>query len=190
MAIAYIPDIPDGPDKPRDSQPNLQINSNSIQQFLEIDHRAFANAQAGKHNKVSFPHVDPGIPTAGSDEIVVFSNDGVNSSQTELYYLRDGDGPGSEINMTERSPDQNSAGWTSLPSGMKMIWGLNSINTPNTTLTFSVEQSTFIGFSNTPHAQISPFVAFKNIQVTSITAAQINISTNQTSQVFWFCIGI
>jgi len=48
---AYNRDIPDGPNNPSDDQPDMQQNTNSIDDLIDEDHYAFNDANGGLHKQ-------------------------------------------------------------------------------------------------------------------------------------------
>lgn len=147
-AIPYVDNIPLATDKPRDSQPDLNTNTQGVKTFVEIDHKAFADADAGKHDKVSMPR--RATPTADANEAVVFCKVGAESTSSELMFTRDGGA--TDIVMTERGPN-----FTSLASGHFFKWAILTNVGPGQTV-HSINAAPFSGptATNILSAQITP----------------------------------
>ncbi len=84
--FTYIRDIPATPNDPSVDQPKMQINNNSIDDILEVDHVSFETANGGTHKKVTYiAKVTPAIPT---DPVSIgHTDDGLaNVAHPQLYW--------------------------------------------------------------------------------------------------------
>jgi hypothetical protein len=130
--INYVLNIPAGTDIISQSQPNLQINCNSVNQWTGIDHLNFADGNAGMHKWVEMPTAGtPGVVAGKIDLYPKFNNVGTfQSARNEIFVQPSGTVAavlGGAFPMTACSPIAN--GWAYLPSGLIMQWG--SAPTPN-----------------------------------------------------------
>ncbi len=89
--VNYNLDIPDGPNNPSNDQPKMKINTNAVQQILEVDHVGFntngsaPNGVGGHHLQVSFDGKN--VPGAQTDpQSVLYTDVGTASSVAELYF--------------------------------------------------------------------------------------------------------
>lgn len=123
MSLPYTNNKPEAADKLKNSQPVIRENFNSIKSFLEVDHKAFADATSGKHSQVTLPRL-AAPPAAGVNELTLYTKE--VSGRTELFYKRDNDATEHKISSTGGSAGANH--WTNLPNGMIAKWGEASIS--------------------------------------------------------------
>ncbi len=148
-------------DVPLSSQ-TLTQTQNPIRQNFSVIGTAFAvnhiayndgSGNQGKHNFVQFPvNASPGAGTVG--EIALYNSS--TSGASELYLKR---GTGTAYSITQYGGSAGSTqGWTSLPSGMKVVWGLGTINSgSNLSVTYIAAVSGFPGFSTfVGNVQLTP----------------------------------
>lgn len=148
----YKRDIPDGPNNPSVDQPNMKINTNSIDSIIAEDHYSFGVNDGGLHKQVRMPILlaQPGsLPADGGTLYVkdAETTSGVNRGQ--LFYSTDNVGAATnEFQLTRaitahfatfgtNTPYQNpvgpglpnannpiiNGGWTFLPGGLIMFYG-------------------------------------------------------------------
>lgn len=114
----YTNNTPQSTDQISQTQPLIQQNFASIQTLLLQNHGDFTTAVAGQHNYVQMPvqAVAPAV-TAGEVGLYNLLNVGVN----EMFVRKSN---GTSIPMTKS--DLNLPGYTYLPSGIIIQWGLNT----------------------------------------------------------------
>jgi len=84
----YNRDIPNAPNNPSNDQPLMQINTNSIDDLINIDHFSFENDDGGLHKQVRMPIISGGAKPSGiANEILLYPK--TISSQSELFLARD-----------------------------------------------------------------------------------------------------
>lgn len=99
----YFRDIPNGPNDPSDDQPLMQINTNSTDDLIAVDHYSFGSSGNfdGWHIHSHYPQW-PGVPTADptttTTQGVVYTKD-VGGGVIQLFYRRENNGP--VIQLTE-----------------------------------------------------------------------------------------
>lgn len=123
--MAYSQNIPQPTDRLKDSQADILANFQELYTFLNVNHEIFASpAGQGKHKFLSMPRQNP-VPAAptGTDGLL-YTALGVSSNVTELFWRRNP--VGSLRPLTEGSNVAD--GWSQLPSGLLIKWGLAQVN--------------------------------------------------------------
>jgi len=134
--MAYLNNIPTGPQRLKDSQPQIQNNFFQIKELIDINHVTFDDPAGnhGKHKWVSFP-VQVAEPVFLATEEGLYNKVPAApfplTGVQELFVHKQIFGPASvEVPMTASIlstvlplPNVLSNGWTYLPSGIIMQWG-------------------------------------------------------------------
>jgi len=115
----YITNIPASSNNPSADQPNMQINTNSIDDIIEVDHFSFNDNLGGYHKQVNLVNsvANPGTPASVGSVLFSKSND---------WYFQNASLGLNAIQMTNAAyfPIQAiNGGRTFLPGGMIMQWG-------------------------------------------------------------------
>ncbi len=111
--------IPQPTNQLNNSQPQILQNFQAIEALVSINHFDFGTANVGKHTQVTLPENVAPINTA-IDEANIYSRLSALTAQTELVWQRENNG--TRIEWTGLLAAQN--GWTRLPSGILLKWGL------------------------------------------------------------------
>lgn len=165
--IPYTTGIPAGPHNPSADQPIMQVNTNSIDTILAVDHFSFNDTNGGWHQQSTYPNLSIN-PTTASGQLALYSKAGASGS--DLYMVRDNIA-GTVVNLTTSkisAPTSSSAGISWLPGGILIQWGnvtgfsgswptspqTVTYPTPMSTSTFNV-QATFIGPSSSSTGDIT-----------------------------------
>lgn len=115
------------------TQPLIRENFSSIETAWNVDHIEIDDAtDYGKHNCITLPEQAAACST-GANEGVIYAREGAYSTATELCFRRESDG--TIIEFTGGT--LNEPGWTRLPSGLLIKWGISSA-TGYTLITFPV----------------------------------------------------
>ena len=172
-AITYYPTKPLAPDKLINSQADLQTNFGAISSYVSVDHKAFTDGNAGKHDKVSLP-VSALAPGSAVTEMVLYTK--TVAGHSDLFYQRDA--VTDEINITGATKATN--GITMLPSGLILVWGEYNQSQPvNTSYTIPFHTA----FPNHCYnAQITTFSNPSDIFLVTLTA------TTKTDMTLFFKI--
>ncbi len=132
LPSAYNPNIPQASDLLSVSQGNLLNNFGAIQALIDVDHVDFANTYAGQHNKVSLVN-QASLPVFNPlGEIGLYSATDATTSQSELYINKTNASGIVQVAATESvlgtvsAPTSTTPGWTMLPSGIKLAWGIGT----------------------------------------------------------------
>ncbi len=121
--MAYQNNIPQATDLLSQSQSDILDNFAAIQTLIDVDHVDFANADEGKHKKVTFPVQSP-APSFGVGEIGLYNFLDPITGLNELYISNSA---GTDYPITAAETPTVTSGWTYLPSGLLMVWGDDTI---------------------------------------------------------------
>jgi hypothetical protein len=164
---SYQPGIPTGSVDLDEDYQNLQNNFQSLDTYFGIDHTQYSvnnlTTPSGYHKSVHMiPQSSPSV-TAGFGQLYSQTiDDGVNNDQT-LFWLTGGN---RTIQLTRNfQPVAATNGYTMLPGGLIMQWGIVSI--PSGTVTFSTNNIAF------------PSACF-SVQLTLISKASSTSSSNNS----------
>lgn len=126
----YQNNIPQSTDRLTDSQADLLANFAQLQTYLTVNHTGLNNGPItlGKHNLVSFPAqgLQPGFLT---NENGLYSFVNPTTTKAEIYAHKQTQAGSNDIPMTAsvisaNAPARNTPGWSYLPSGILMKWGI------------------------------------------------------------------
>lgn len=194
MFVPYNRDIPFATDSPAQDQPDMQENTNSIDNILAIDHISFNLSNGGYHNVVHLTSQPPPatVPTIG-EVYSTTTNDGITTS--ELFFFQNSAGNISQLtrNFTPINPAVNFGnGATVLAGGFILNYGTATQNTGGTVNfvrpfpfnVFSVV-CTILENNNNRH-----FIQVKTANLTGFTVASRDSSGNDEANTFsWIAIG-
>jgi hypothetical protein len=122
--MPFNANIPLSTDKLSASQVDLNNNFQAINTWTAVDHIAFANTvQQGEHKRVFFVQQAADIATAGATDAVLYTKAGTGGA-TNLFYR----GPSNVDPVELTYANTASNGYTMLPSGIMMQWGIATIN--------------------------------------------------------------
>lgn len=143
--MAYQNNIPRASDALSQSQIDIQNNFGAIQTLVNVDHVDFASSDQGKHKKVTFP-VQSAAPAFSIGEIGVYNLLYAPLAQNHLFIQP---ASGAAFPMTASGiPGGSNSGWTYLPSGALMVWGIGFIPAgPGSLVVLYSSVPTFPGFT-------------------------------------------
>ncbi len=159
--MAYNPNIPQGTDLLSQSQSDIQTNFATIQTVFDVNHVDFNASGAGKHIYVELPVAagNPIPPIAfPAAEIAVYAATNATTTVNELYVNKTNQATVVQVPMTasilstNSNPGLNVSGWTYLPSGILLKWGVGTAN-GSTTILFPVA-ATIPVFTNVMSVQV------------------------------------
>lgn len=215
MFVAYNLNIPFATNSPSSDQPLMEANTNAVNTLISQDHYSFNTATiGGLHKQLSLPTLgaEPTAPantgaTIGSVYTNTVTRSAVNS--IELFYVSGGTGHPYQLtqaidasyalnatNTNYTAPGTTLGGWTFLPGGMILQYGIiTPTHLPGTTtVKFPV------AFSANPYSiQITATVSSATGDQTaavfagSVSATQFLASTSSSGtvqQFYWMAIGI
>ncbi len=142
MSFTYTRDIPDGPHNPSADQGPMKVNTNSIDDLIDVDHFSFLQGNDGKHKQthlVSSGSFNP-PPATVAGEGTIYTADttgGVGSPNPAVnaFYTNENSGNFWQLTNVYDSGFATFAtnpGWTFLPGGLFMAYGTVSSTTSGT----------------------------------------------------------
>lgn len=187
-------------DTPLSSQ-SLNVTQNPIRQnfitidsAFSVDHESYGSANVGKHKQTTFPVLSAG-PTTLANEMAVYTK---NVSGVPQLFLRR-QNSGAEIDFS--SATSATTGETTLPSGIKLKWGIGSTaGTGLATIVFANAFTTIFtvqaSISTTNDTSATTFdydirsYLYTNTQF-QVVAYRVDTARNRVSTAFvWFAIGV
>lgn len=121
--FGYSPAIPQATDIIAQSQPQLLQNAGSIMSIIDVNHGDFATTVAGQHNYVQM-YLQLAAPALLAGEVGLFN---LNVAGNNEMVVRKSDTK--DVPMTKSNQAQ--PGYTYLPSGIILQWGLATSALPN-----------------------------------------------------------
>lgn len=178
--FTYNRDIPDGPDNPSDDQPDMQINTNSIDDLLAVDHVSFNTNKGGFHKQVHL--INEAAPPLLDADSALFANTFFGNSWPVWQNALGG------TNMLSRATIDLANGCVSLPGQILLQWGSEPVVAGAGTITFPVAFSTTFSFSLTSLTN-SPNPAVAPISTGFSTSGIAFRDAFNASTVYWIAIG-
>lgn len=130
--MTYQPNIPRATDLIKNSQPDIQGNFQGIKTLIDVNHETFDLTDQGKHTLVTLTS-QSAVPTTGSTEINIYNKVPTSGSLTGIQelWLRKSFNNGADVRnvpmtgsvLSISNPNNQTAGWTELPSGVVLKWG-------------------------------------------------------------------
>jgi hypothetical protein len=162
--MSYNPNIPQPTDLLSDSQQDLLNNFTAANTSFGINHYAFDNGTVdnGKHKFVSLTTQGTtiaGSPATAATDVAVYNRSqvGLDSGKQNLYYKfqNQGAGIGTDVILTRfLSPVSATNGYTFIPGGFFVQWGVVTTAATSGTVTFSTANVQFP--SNCFNVSITP----------------------------------
>jgi len=207
--MSFDPQIPQPNDFLSDSQAEILNNFQSLDTIFGINHYEFSSAiNSGKHSVIQMPENLP--PATGSDEGALYTAVGLNPGETNLWFRAEnsGGGGGFEYQLThvdsthtaefatnttyETVPVNFNGGWTFLPGGLILQYGLATISNfggdnvvpfpfPFPTAVFSVV-NTGVTSANSTNTTLIKAVANASFTIR-------NTASSSVSAMYWIAIG-
>lgn len=191
MALIDVPLAGQSLGATRDS---IRQNFQTINTGFAIDHVEYGSGTQGYHNKLTLP-VQASAPAFPGATAGIYSLLYAPTGLNEIFINKSN--AGTQIPMTASFANASS-GWTWLPSGIKMVWGSNTI-VASGTLTVNYSSVTgFPGFGTgaTPmltrfRSVAPPADAFVYIRSYNTTGFVASSSTGLNNVAFtWMAIGL
>lgn len=124
--FTYTDDIPDATHNPSTDQPDMKINTNSIDSIIAVDHYSFEEGNLnrdGWHKQSTYPTLGV-APTTLALQGAVYTKD-VGGGVTQLFYRPQSNS--TEIQLTGVTPQVANNGYSSLPGGILIQWGQKAL---------------------------------------------------------------
>jgi hypothetical protein len=141
--MSYNANIPQPNDRIKDSQSQILNNFQAIDTYVGVNHVPFGTADSGKHNYVELPVQASNPPIVFPvGEIALYSFLNATTSQNELYINKQNElttvqvPATASILSTDSAPVLGANGWSYLPSGILIKWGLGQATNPVTAQSF------------------------------------------------------
>jgi hypothetical protein len=191
--FSYNLNIPAAADSPSADQPLMEVNTNSINSIIGIDHFAFqsAGAQDGYHKQVSLVNESaPGVPVNANG--VLYANL-INSNSWPLWQNALG-----SVALMSQVSSAAANGYVSLPAGVLLQWGSSAVNSSGTltTITFPIAFPTncFSVVIGSVQSTATTSPSANNVYLTSTapTTTQFvvsNSSSGTLTKIFWVAVG-
>jgi hypothetical protein len=117
--VTWQTNIPQATDLISGSQNDLLQNFQAVDAAWNINHDDFNSATQGKHKFVEMPN-QAGIPAGAANQMTFYSD--ATSGQSELYLKRDN--AGTPVQMSGPAISNATNGWSFLPGGLLIQWGV------------------------------------------------------------------
>jgi hypothetical protein len=138
--MSYNQNIPIGTDDLSVSQPQIQSNFFAIYNAFNLNHVPFntPDGTQGKHMFVEMPNQNAAPPATIANETGLYCNTSTYTAQPELFFIKQNGttapAPLNGANGYEITSSNYVAnvGWTRLPSGIMLMWGLVQDNSHST----------------------------------------------------------
>ncbi len=125
--MSYTLDIPADGQSLGNSKPQVRGNFTTIYNAFAVNHVALDALPQGVHSRVDFQEVANPTPPTTIDTL--FCKVVSAGPLGELFYVRGSAGPpNTPIQMTNGSPTNAATGFTFLPGGMIMQWGMTTLD--------------------------------------------------------------
>lgn len=194
--FTYINNIPAASHNPSVDQPDMQVNTNSTDSLIEVDHYSFNDNNGGLHKQSTY--VNQTAPTTAPGQFALYSKtDG--AAKSLLFSIRDGNAATeTQLNSTLiNAPNTTFNGFSYLPGGLLIQWGVFSMTSSSAaqTVPFNTPFSTTNAFfpfpivlatgqiTNSPNDKAIETLALSNL---NFSAAQY---TGIATPIYWMAIG-
>ena len=208
--MTYTPNIPAASgDTLGGTRDRIRTNFQQISDVEEINHIAFNQTGKGKHKFLQMPetgfefdnNVTP--PTTSSSEVGFYAKKGANPAQTNLFFR--GESNGFEYQLTKAISAStgtfstntayvanHTGGWTFLPGGLLLQYGLRSSPGTSGTITFP------ISFNSAPYqvsVSLYRFTGDHSVIIDAgtppgITSFKYICDTSGSTGIYWTAIGV
>lgn len=202
MTFNYFPNVPNAPDDPADDQPEMQVNTLSIQNLIGVDHLGF-NAivnsipnSGGFHTVIHLTQQSGNPAAVGTIGQIWSKQVTFNGITDEALFFRPGGASADRITQltVPVNTNLNENGYAYLPGGILMQWGRDGAITG--TVVFPIAYSSIAyNVQLTPHingASSSSRITL-GVETSSITATQFKyqlfFSNVGITSISWVAIG-
>lgn len=98
----------------------INTNFQVLDTTFSVNHVGYNDSGAGKHNFVNMPE-QASAPSGASNQGTLYAKD--DGTRTALYWIQES-GQGAEVKMTGVTPVAGTNGYTFLPGGLLLQWGV------------------------------------------------------------------
>jgi len=202
--MTYTQNLPVSGDSLGGTRDRIRVNFQQIATVEAVNHVAFNSTGEGKHKFLQMPE-QASAPTTAVDEGGFYAKVGTSPAESNLFFR--GENSGYEYQLTHvdssltasfsTSAGTNDSGWTFLPGGMLLQYGLRSVAASGsaTTITYpkafatavySITIGSVTGEGNSPGAN-NQFVKDGSVGLTTFQI--VNSSSSSARKVYWMAIG-
>lgn len=189
-------DVPLSGQSLNDTRNPIRTNFVTIDQAFLVDHVTYNSAGQGKHNRVTLPEqVAGGGAATLANEALLYSGQGTTSAVTELFFKRENlaigvaGTPFTESILSTSAPMADTDGWTYLPSGILIKWGLRNATAGGSTYDLNTGGTLGPNFNQIIHVQIAAQVTASNLRVQIIATNQIRLAADAIAATYFLAIG-
>lgn len=199
MTISYTRGVPNPPNNPSQDVGSMQLNTNAIDDIIDVDHFSFNDTVfSGLHKQTRFVAGDIGgqtsPPSTSIGQLALYSK--LTGGSSQLFLIRDNVG-GTEVALTPNpavigNVVRAETGFSWLPGNLLIQWGLApGIVTGGASVNF-LQPFDALGFL--PIVNITPralTTSTQNIYLVSTTNTQFNYFNNNSAitHLYWIAIG-
>ena len=207
--MSYTQDIPISGDNLGGTRDRIRSNFQVISSTIAVNHVAFGGgAGEGKHKFLQMPEVTAsgsGVPSTAVNEGGVYTEVGTNPAETNLFFRAENSGDSYQMTHVDSARiasfatagGVNDSGWTFLPGGLLLQYGIRAVAAKGTATTITYPKpfatavySITIGSVTTetpsPGAN-NQFVLESSVGLTTFQI--VNSSSSSTRKVYWQAIG-
>ena len=209
--MSYTPNTPVTGDSLGSTRDIIRTNFQQIDTVNSINHVAFNEANQGKHKFLQMPEQSSN-PTTAADEGALFAKVGAGPTETALYFRAESDGTVYQLTRVDSTktatfatntnyqvgPPSINGGWTFLPGGMLLQYGLLQVSASGTATVvtfpksytntpYSITIGSVTGEGNSPGAN-NQFVKDGTVATTGFSI--VNSSGSAARKVYWMSIGV
>jgi len=133
MTFSYFPNVPGAANDPADDQPQMQVNTQSISNIIDVDHVGFNTPNGGFHEKVTF-NANTAAPGFGTGVSALFAN--LGSGGISQPFWQNSAGSREILSIAAQSLAGN--GYLRLENGLTIQWGAPAVVTGNGSFNFPI----------------------------------------------------
>lgn len=169
----------------------IKQNFNNISTNWQVNHVDWdSGTDSGKHKFVTMPE-QGSDPVTAANEMAIYTK--AVSGITQMFLRNEGNGAAVNFSGLYTFPGGpwalGSQGSTTLPSGLILKWGFNSVTAGSGTISFALSGSyptTLFAVFITPSVVTNATVSVNARTLANFT---VNCSTASTTSFYWFAIG-
>lgn len=207
--MSYTQNIPISGDSLGGTRDRIRTNFQVIDTTLAVNHVAFGGAAGqGKHKFLQMPE-QASAPTTAVNEGGFYTKEGTSPAETNLFFRAEdsGGGGGYEYQLTHvdnsltasfsTDAGTDSSGWTFLPGGLLLQYGIRTMAAKGTettitypkpfaTAVYSITIGNITAEGNSP-GENNQFVKEGTVGLT--TFQMVNSSSSSARKVYWMAVG-
>ena len=118
--MSYTPNVPLSGQSLGGTRNPINTNFQVLDTTFSVNHVGYNDSGSGKHNFVNLPE-QASAPSGASNQGTLYAKD--DGTRTALYWVQE-TGQGAEVKMTGPTPSAAANGYTFLPGGLLLQWGV------------------------------------------------------------------